>query len=207
MTSIPLPTIVVDSREQRPYLFSGHQVVRAALPTGDYSIQGLENLVAVERKELGDLVNCCTFERERFERELARGADLKHFAIVIEASMGMIEEGRYRSKATPAAILGSLAAWSIRYGVGIWLAGSRESAERLVLRIMRHAWKEHLAPSKAEESTIECPESTTPAIPAKIRAGVKSVARKAGGFCLLVESYHKPMPSVMRDDSFSRRTS
>ena len=37
------PTVVVDTREQRPWTFDGLEVVRRALRTGDYSVVGLEH--------------------------------------------------------------------------------------------------------------------------------------------------------------------
>ena len=50
-------TVVVDTREQEPYSFDSDKVsaVRKALPAGDYSLVGLEERVAVERKSLTDL--------------------------------------------------------------------------------------------------------------------------------------------------------
>lgn len=49
--------IVIDSREQAPFLFEGYgaEVGPGALAAGDYSLCGLESLVAVERKSLADL--------------------------------------------------------------------------------------------------------------------------------------------------------
>ena len=51
-------TIVVDTREQEPYGFNPDLVrpVRRALPAGDYSVAGLEETIAVERKTLDDFV-------------------------------------------------------------------------------------------------------------------------------------------------------
>jgi ERCC4-type nuclease len=45
-------TVVVDTREQEPYTFDPRSVtvIRRALPAGDYSIEGHEDSVAVERK-------------------------------------------------------------------------------------------------------------------------------------------------------------
>ena len=42
-------TVVVDTREQEPYTFESGctEVVRRALPAGDYSVEGLEGSVAV----------------------------------------------------------------------------------------------------------------------------------------------------------------
>jgi len=72
-------TVVCDSREQLPYRFdrwAGVRIFRGTLPTGDYSLAGYEDRLAVERKSLEDLLGCLTFGRERFERELRRAGDL-----------------------------------------------------------------------------------------------------------------------------------
>src|SRR5690242_13649754 len=65
--TVPFITII-DTRETAPYSFAGlradakdhnRQLVIptkfAGLPTGDYSIEGMENLIVVERKSLADL--------------------------------------------------------------------------------------------------------------------------------------------------------
>ena len=69
--------IIVDNREQRPFSFRGTPydgvaVEAGTLAIGDYSLAGLTDRAAVERKELADLVACLGRERDRFERELAR---------------------------------------------------------------------------------------------------------------------------------------
>ncbi len=65
-------TIVVDSREQRPFDFGGWPVTSGSIPTGDYSIAGFEELAAIERKSLDDLCGCVTHDRNRFKKELHR---------------------------------------------------------------------------------------------------------------------------------------
>jgi hypothetical protein len=75
-------TIVVDSREQLPYEFTGMvgqgseslvvPTVVQGLASGDYSIAGMEDQVAVERKSLDDLYGSVTWGRDRFEREIER---------------------------------------------------------------------------------------------------------------------------------------
>jgi len=44
--------IIQDTREQKGWDFSSYNcsVVTGSLMTGDYTLQGLENLVAIERK-------------------------------------------------------------------------------------------------------------------------------------------------------------
>src|SRR6516225_4829358 len=67
------PVIVVDSREQEPLTFTRLQSVRGTLYSGDYSVRGLEDKFAVERKNLDDIANCCVSgNRDRFEHELHR---------------------------------------------------------------------------------------------------------------------------------------
>ena len=46
-------TAIVDLREQLPLDLSPLRTIRGTLATGDYSVQGLENIVAIERKSLG----------------------------------------------------------------------------------------------------------------------------------------------------------
>ena len=48
--------IIIDTREQEEYSFSCSST-KKKLAAGDYSIEGFENRVAVERKSLDDFVN------------------------------------------------------------------------------------------------------------------------------------------------------
>ena len=65
-------TAIQESREQLPLDLHPLRVEVAGLDTGDYSLKGLEHLVAVERKGLSDLLACIGTGRHRFERELQR---------------------------------------------------------------------------------------------------------------------------------------
>ena len=126
-------TILVDSREQRPFNFEheryGVQIQPGTLTVGDYSLRGLEDKVAVERKSLPDLVQCLGRERERFERELQRGQALDAFAVVIEGSWSDLANGNFRSQLNPHAACQSVLAFMARYRVPFLFAGSRAAAE------------------------------------------------------------------------------
>ena len=82
-----MPAFIIDSREQKPY--SLLPAVVSALPTGDYSLVGLESVAAVERKELSDFIGCVTQGRERFERELDRASTFRRFWVVIEGTIDL----------------------------------------------------------------------------------------------------------------------
>ncbi len=138
-------TAIIDSREQLPLDLAPLRTVRGTLATGDYSIKGLESVVAIERKSLADLLCCCGQDRERFEREIVRLLAYPVRAVVVEATWPQLESGDWRSQITPAAAVGSCLGW-IAAGVPIVLAGDRERAGRYVAKLLyiaaRRRWRE-----------------------------------------------------------------
>lgn len=126
--------IVIDSREQAPFAFAhekyaGTEAEVGTLGTGDYSLVGLTDRVAVERKSLPDLVICLGRERERFERELQRAAALDAFAVVVESSWSELAAGQYRSQLNPHSACQSILAFTARYRIPFLFTGSRAGAE------------------------------------------------------------------------------
>jgi ERCC4-type nuclease len=123
--------LVVDSREQAPYPFANYncEVLVGTLTTGDYSLVGLDDRVAVERKELSDLLGCLAGGRERFCRELARGKSMDSLSVVVEATWADLASGNYRSKMDPHAACQSVITLQQRYRVPFVFCGSRAAAE------------------------------------------------------------------------------
>jgi ERCC4-type nuclease len=83
--------------EQKAYTFKPFrkwfaEIERRKLCIGDYSIAGLEDTVAVERKFLEDLFNCCSpyGSREAFVWACERLSKLEFAAFVIEGSITKI---------------------------------------------------------------------------------------------------------------------
>jgi len=133
-------TAVIDTREQNPVslrLKDGLGIPSRAgtLATGDYSIAGLEPIVAIERKSLDDLMACIGTQRERFDREIQRLLGYQTRAIVVESTWDDIENGRYRSRVKPAAAVGSLLGW-IAKGVPIIMAGNHDRAGVFIARLL-----------------------------------------------------------------------
>jgi len=129
------PTILVDTREQEPLVFTRLPSVRASLLTADYSVLGLERLFAVERKSLQDLANsCCGPNRERFERELLRMRSYPFGRLLIVGSEDDIHQAKYHSNINPQSIIGSLATWEIRFNLPVVFSASAEQAARQLER-------------------------------------------------------------------------
>jgi ERCC4-type nuclease len=138
-------TAVIDTREQRPLDLAPLRVEAGALTTGDYSVRGLETIIAVERKSLSDLLACIGQERERFDREVLRLLAYPCRAIVVEATWGDLEQGEWRSQVTPSAAVGSVLGW-VAAGVPVIMAGDHARAGRYVGRLLftaaRRRWRE-----------------------------------------------------------------
>ena len=127
--------IVVDSREQQPYYFSGYKTIVKGLSTGDYALFNCSD-IAIERKSINDLIGSFTKGRERFERELQRGSQLSYFALVVEASLSDLANGKYRSSMLPKSAIQTLLSWSVKYGTHIFFCENREYAEQITLSLL-----------------------------------------------------------------------
>lgn len=127
--------IICDSREQKPFTFTGAQIYEGTtveagtLNVGDYSVAGMENVVACERKSLPDLVQCLAGSRERFVRELERSRALESFCVIVEAPWEALAKGQYRSQLAPLAATQSIASFVSRMQIPFWFCGSRAAAE------------------------------------------------------------------------------
>jgi ERCC4-type nuclease len=125
--------IIIDTREQEPYAF-GPAITpqRRALAAGDYSVEGLEGTVAVERKSVDDFVKTVIRERERFARELDKLATYDSACIVVEGSLSDLLEANYRSGAHPNSVLGAAVSIIVDRRVPIYFCGDRQAARTFV---------------------------------------------------------------------------
>jgi ERCC4-type nuclease len=111
----PLPVAIVDTREQNPLSFRRFRgwfskIENRALRHGDYSVAGMEDVCAVERKDLADLIQSFTTNRAVFINRLKRMSEMPHSLLVVTASLTEIKsEYAYRA-ANPNRITQSLIA-------------------------------------------------------------------------------------------------
>jgi ERCC4-type nuclease len=133
-SSPPLVTLIADTREQEPFSFDSRLVAveRRALPAGDYSVAGLEDVVAVERKTLDDFVSTLIHQRARFRRELSKLAGYRAACVVVEASLLEVLQGRYRGGAHPNAVLGSSLSITLDFRVPVFFCSNRQAACQFV---------------------------------------------------------------------------
>lgn len=128
--------IVIDTREKRGYSFPDS--VRRKLEAGDYSLDGLESNVTIERKSIDDLVNTILRGKHRFANELRKLQLYDHAFIVIEGSIENMLSGDYKSQLKPEAFLGMVCTLQLQYHpVHIIFAGDRAHAYAWVAETLK----------------------------------------------------------------------
>lgn len=111
------------------------------LKSGDYSIEGMESRIAIERKSLSDLYSTLTHGRERFERELERLRAYEYSEVVVEASGFVIcNRPPPNSQALPKSIIRSIWAFQVRYPTQWAFCDTRQFAEIWTYRKLERFW-------------------------------------------------------------------
>lgn len=160
-------TILIDRQEKAPWSFNGMRALSSTdkdceplevrtefislgAGNGDYSIAGLRDRVAVERKSCEDLHGTLLgwkARRGRFQRELDRLAFLDFAAVVVEASFGAVlasapEYGEKTATENRKILLGTILHWQQRYRVPWIFCDDRRLAEITAFRFLEWAWTE-----------------------------------------------------------------
>jgi ERCC4-type nuclease len=148
---IPKPVVLIDTREQAPFqLHARHSnwivgETRATLKSGDYSVDGMQGLLALERKSLVDAIQSTMASRERFISSCARLMEFQWKAILIEATYEDMKtpysdfEDIF-TEAHPNAVLGTLDAIEAKFGIPV-IYTSRDralSAEKAASWLSKH---------------------------------------------------------------------
>ena len=122
--------IVIDTREQEPWAFDCPTVHRK-LEAGDYSVAGLEDAVAVERKSPADFASTVIHDFPRLAAELEGLSTYQAACVVVEADLDAVLRGRVRAgrgDVSPHSLLGAAAHIGLRFGVPVFWCGSRQAA-------------------------------------------------------------------------------
>lgn len=143
---------LIDTREQNPWdfrIFNSDKIQikqkRASLKTGDYTLEGYEDQIVIERKSLEDFVGCVSTSRTRFEAELERMQAFRSCAVVIEAPWKELKIGNWRAKTRPSSVTGSCISWQLMRVPFAFEDGRREAtiwAARFLTMFHKHRIRE-----------------------------------------------------------------
>jgi ERCC4-type nuclease len=145
-------TIIIDTREQKPWTFEHHAKANNKLDTGDYSIEGLENLVAIERKRnVAEFANNIT--EKRFVDVVERLSKIPYAFILFEFDMDQVMSYPIGSdipkrlwdkiRISPSFLLKHIVDLQINHNIRIIFCGNSDNAEKVALSIMRRVYKEN----------------------------------------------------------------
>ena len=139
-------TVIVDTREQQPWTLKYHSSAIQKLDTGDYSVQGYEDLICIERKHsISEFVS--NMSEKRFLDVLNRMTKYKYSYIVMEFNFDDVlnfpigsdipKKMWDRLKVSPAYITKYIAEIHTKYNIHVLFCGSPTGAEKMALSLMR----------------------------------------------------------------------
>lgn len=142
-------TIIVDTREQIPWEFGLHTTSKKKLDTGDYSMEGFEDIFVIERKRsVSEIANNIT--EHRFKDVLDRMHKIKHKFILFEFDLDDIYNYPVGSdvpkkiwdklKINYKYILKYLSEIQIKYDIHIIYCGCSENAEKMAVSLMKRIY-------------------------------------------------------------------
>jgi len=136
--------IIIDTREQHSLPFktgNKNTIEIKTLNVGDYSLKGLEDKIAIERKSLPDLFGTLGKGNKRFKKELQRAQKLDYFAIIIEGDYDKVLnkdfEGSFYTKMKGHVIISILFTIHVKYGINIFFCKDRYQCVRMIKDIFK----------------------------------------------------------------------
>lgn len=146
--------VIIDTREKVPLKFGDSaikEVIFKKLDTGDYCIDGMENVLFIERKSsfmefYGNLTE------DRFWRELDRTVDFKYRFLILQFNLENILDFPYGSglskdivktlKLTSNFLLKRTMEIITRYNINVIFVGDYDNACRVTERIIKNVYEE-----------------------------------------------------------------
>jgi ERCC4-type nuclease len=146
-------TIIVDTREQQPWEFELYATANKKLDTGDYSIEGLEHVLAIERKKsVSEIAN--NISESRFKDVLERLSKIPYKFMLLEFDLEDIYNFPIGSnipkrlwsklKINPKYLLKCLTEIQLNYGIHIVYCGSTENAKKMAESIIKKVYYKHV---------------------------------------------------------------
>ena len=147
--------VIIDTREREPWDFSEEELCTSQevrkLDTGDYTIEGLEEKLCIERK--GSLVEFANnVVQDRFWAEMDRMLSFPLRFLILEfslpsllnypAGLGLAQRILDKIKITPSFLLKNIAKLQLQYGVNVIFAGNRYAAEKIALTLFKNVEKD-----------------------------------------------------------------
>ncbi len=133
-------TIIIDTREQQPWTFDNYAKAHKKLDTGDYSIEGLEHLLTIERKKSSSEFATNIVE-SRFKDVVMRLSQFKYSFLLLEFDLedlliypiGSTVPKRMwdKVKITPSFLIKNIIELQLNHNIKVIFCGSASNAEKI----------------------------------------------------------------------------
>ena len=139
-------TIIVDTREQKPWQFAHQATANHKLDTGDYSIEGLQHLLCIERKKrASEFAN--NIVESRFQDVVMRMSQLKYSFLLLEFNLNDLLIYPVGStvpklmwdkiKITPAFLMKHILELQLNHNIKVYFCGNSSNAEKMAEFILK----------------------------------------------------------------------
>lgn len=155
--------IIIDTREQKPWAFANYSTENKKLDTGDYSIEGLENILCIERKQSSsEFAN--NIVESRFKDVIERMSNIKYAFLLLEFDLedlliypvGSTVPRRMwdKIKISPGFLIKNILDLQINHNIIVCFCGNSTNAEKLAEHILKKIHYIEVV-KKKKESTDE----------------------------------------------------
>ena len=137
--------IICDSREQKPLDFRLSKnltdVIKKKLNVGDYSIEGYEDKIGIERKSALDLFGTLGKGHKRFKKEIERvkALNMDYFGIVVECCFNKVMnkefENSHYSNMMGFQIINTCYTYKMKHNIDIIFCNNRNEASAIIRNI------------------------------------------------------------------------
>ena len=146
--------VIIDTREKKPWTFDSCAsitgIINHKLKTGDYAIQGLENVLCIERKKsVSEIATNIT--TSRFEKELMRMSDFEYKFLILEFDYYHIDiypEGsdipKHKWKMVKTRgpyMMRRLSEIAVKYNIHVIACSNASYANHIAIILMKRVWE------------------------------------------------------------------
>jgi len=139
-------TIIIDTREQQPWTFEHYTTASRKLDTGDYSIEGMEDTICIERKKsINEIANNIT--ESRFIDVVDRMSKFKYAFMLLEFDLEHVlrypvgsnlpRRLWHKIKISPAFIIKHILELQLNHNIKIVFCGCPSNAEKMAEFILK----------------------------------------------------------------------
>lgn len=139
-------TIIVDTREQQPWTFEHYATAHRKLDTGDYSIEGLEDLLCIERKKsASEFAN--NIVESRFKDLIFRMSNIKYSFLLLEFDLedllvypigSTVPKKMWdKIKVGPPFLIKNILELQINHNIIVYFCGDSSNAEKMAEYILK----------------------------------------------------------------------